>query len=118
MTLDNNIEQSIRIAKIAKLNDTLRETGHGGQIVHTSTIVELFAGKPESLIVKKKVREAIFSKDNDPHGERDFGTFTVDGLKCFWKIDYYDNDLKFHSPDPTDPDVTRRIMTIGAMSDY
>jgi len=30
-----------------------------------------------------------FTEDNDPYGEHDFGTFTVEGEKCFWKIDNY-----------------------------
>ena len=31
-----------------------------------------------------------FTNDNDPHGEHDFGAFTLkSGDKCFWKIDDY-----------------------------
>ena len=29
-----------------------------------------------------------FTEDNDPHGEHDFGSFTIAGNKVFWKIDY------------------------------
>jgi hypothetical protein len=29
-----------------------------------------------------------FTNDNDPHRERDFGSFDLDGEKLFWKIDY------------------------------
>jgi Protein of unknown function (DUF3768) len=31
-----------------------------------------------------------FTKDNDPHRERDFGSFDYGGNRIFWKIDYYD----------------------------
>jgi Protein of unknown function (DUF3768) len=35
-----------------------------------------------------------------------------------FKIDYYDNDLNFHSPDPADPTVTERIITIMLADEY
>jgi hypothetical protein len=30
----------------------------------------------------------------------------------FFKIDYYDEALAMHSPDPADPNVTQRVMTL------
>jgi Protein of unknown function (DUF3768) len=30
----------------------------------------------------------------------------------FFKIDYFDRNLTYHSPDPSDPAVTRRVITI------
>jgi len=59
-----------------------------------------------------------FTGDNDPHGEHDFGAFDLCEERLFWKIDYYDQDLRFGSPDPTDPAVTRRVLTIMLASDY
>ena len=44
-----------------------------------------------------------FNEDIDPYGEHDMGRFTVDGQDFYWKIDYYDLDLEYHSPDPADP---------------
>ena len=44
-----------------------------------------------------------FTADNDPFGEHDFGVMTIDGHKVFWKIDYYDLDLRYGSPDPRTP---------------
>ena len=34
-----------------------------------------------------------FTPDNDPHGEHDFGSFTLVGREFFWKIDYHDRDM-------------------------
>jgi len=31
-----------------------------------------------------------FTEANDPHGEHDFGSFSYEGHKIFWKIDNYD----------------------------
>jgi hypothetical protein len=55
---------------------------------------------------------------NDPHGEHDFGAFDFDGTVVMFKIDYYDKDLQFHSPDPADPSVTERVITIMLSEEY
>jgi hypothetical protein len=59
-----------------------------------------------------------FTEDNDPHGERDFGSFDVDGVKCFWKIDYYAADMEHGSEDPSDPVVTTRCITLMRADEY
>jgi hypothetical protein len=59
-----------------------------------------------------------FDADNDAHDEHDFGAVTLAGERLFWKIDYYDRDLRFGSPDPSDPDVTRRVLTLMLASEY
>jgi hypothetical protein len=65
------------------------------------------------------VREySSFSEDNDPWGEHDFGSFEIDGENLFWKIDLYDRLLEWGSPDPADPDVTRRVLTILLAEEY
>jgi len=43
------------------------------------------------------------------YGEHDFGSFEADGHTTFFKIDYFDKDLTYHSPDPSDPSVTERV---------
>lgn len=59
-----------------------------------------------------------FTADNDPHGEHDFGTVEIGGRRVFWKIDYYDLRLRYGSPDPANPDRTRRVITIMLASEY
>jgi hypothetical protein len=53
-----------------------------------------------------------FCRANDPHEEHDFGSFETEGRTIFFKIDYYDKSLTYHSPDPSDPSVTERVITI------
>lgn len=44
----------------------------------------------------RKVRGfEVFNSDNDPYGERDYGSFEYDGEKVYFKIDYLDKDGKF-----------------------
>jgi len=52
-----------------------------------------------------------FDEGIDPYGEHDMGRFMVDGESYYWKIDYYDRHLEFHSPNPADPKVTVRVLT-------
>jgi hypothetical protein len=59
-----------------------------------------------------------FDEDNDPHGERDFGDLDWRGTDLLWKIDYYDSDLIYGSPDPADPAVTQRVLTVMLASEW
>ena len=53
-----------------------------------------------------------FCQANDPYGEHDFGAFEAEGHTIFFKVDYFDKSLTYHSSDPTDPAVTERALTI------
>ena len=59
-----------------------------------------------------------FTADNDPYAEHDFGAVTLEGTTFFWKFDYYDLDLQMHSPDPSDPTITARVLTIMLAEEY
>jgi hypothetical protein len=64
------------------------------------------------------MQRCVWSHANDPHEEHDFGAFEVEGHKIFFKIDYYDATLTCHSPDASDPAVTKRVITIMLAEEY
>lgn len=106
-----------RAEQIARLNDRLRRSGEGGQIVITKGVMRLWGFDAANL------REALASYDgfdagNDPHGERDFGDLDLFNAELLWKIDYYDTSLKFGSEDPADASVTSRVLTVLLASEW
>ena len=107
----SNCVQLPRAEAIARLNDQLRKQGVGGSVVVTRGVAELEGFDGRSLAVAL-AEYAAFDADNDPHGERDFGDLTLFDTDLLWKIDYYDADLKYGSNDPTDPSITKRVLTV------
>jgi hypothetical protein len=104
--------------RIAELNDQLRETFLTGRVMLTSGIAALQDDVREEAISQVRCF-SDFTEDNDPYGEHDFGLIEVNGVgKIFWKISYYDQDYQFHSPDPADPKLTRRVLTIMLAEEY
>jgi hypothetical protein len=123
-----------RTARIARLNDLARSA-----MGVACTVVATVGFRSLSASDQSSVRELIetydaFDEDNDPHGERDFGTIYKLGderwtterprlrdderERVFWKLDYYDRDLRFGSEDATNPAVTRRVLTIMLADEY
>lgn len=100
-----------RAERIARLNDALRTKAEGGVIMATHGVRSLPGYAPGQLIQLLASYDA-FDIDNDPHGERDFGDIELDGQSLFWKIDYYDTDMLYGSPDPADAELTRRVLTV------
>jgi hypothetical protein len=77
----------------------------------TQGVLALDAVAQERLIEAVRGFES-FTPDNDPSGEHDFGAIDLSGECFFWKIDTYDRTLTFASPDPADPSLTTRVLTI------
>ena len=99
------------------LNDDLRKNLLRGGAIMTAGIAALGPEAVERL-VKTIAAFDDFCTANDPHGEHDFGAFEFDGTPVMFKIDYYDKDLNFHSPDPADPTVTERVITLMLATEY
>lgn len=103
---------------IAKLNDLLREQHIGGQVLVTVGVQTLEQTQLNQLLTEIAQADDFSDKGNDPYGEHDFGKVDFGGERYFWKIDYYDKRLTFASPDPSDPAVTQRVMTILRADEY
>lgn len=121
-------------ARIARLNDMARQA-----MGVACTAVATVGFRSLSTSDQSRVRELIetfdaFDEDNDPYGERDFGCVYQlgDGRwtterprlrddereRVFWKLDYYDRDLRFGSDDAANPAITRRVLTIMLSDEY
>lgn len=106
-----------KTARTRGLNDLLREEGIGGEVVLSTGVASLGGSQLKAIITALRAFDA-FNPENDPHAEHDCATFTVGDEEFLWKIDYYDRSLTGHSPDPSDPVATRRVLTIMACSEY
>ena len=121
-------------ARIARLNDLARSAMG---VACTAVATVGFRSLPDAD--QSQVRELIetfdaFTEDNDPHGERDFGTIyhLGDGQwtterprvrddereRVFWKLNYYDREMRFASEDAANPAITRRVLTIMLSDEY
>lgn len=99
------------------LNDAFRRTMIGGRVMLTRSVAELPHADLYALLAAVQAFD-VFDADNDPFGEHDFGALDHAGERWFWKIDAYDADMRFGSPDPSDPAVTTRVMTIMRADEY
>src|SRR5580704_4387099 len=113
----SSIDSVDRTRRIRVLNDNFRSTFVGGRVVMTAGVNAL------PLDTKARVILAVqsfsnFTKDNDPHGEHDFGSFEVKGETYVFKIDYYALDMDGGSESPENPNVTTRVLTIMRADEY
>jgi hypothetical protein len=96
------------------LNDNFRSTYVGGKVVMTAGVNAL------PIDTKARVLLAVqsfnnFTKDNDPHGEHDFGSIEIEGETYFWKIDLYEEpEVK----DSNGERIVNRVLTIMLADEY
>lgn len=102
---------------IKTLNDNLRKHLIGGKIVLTQGIEAKTYEEIAKIMLKIRYFNN-FTPDNDPYNEHDFGSFDYNGEMIYFKIDYYDKNYQYLSEDPSNPDVTNRVMTVMLASEY
>ncbi|MFW2343496.1 DUF3768 domain-containing protein [Brevundimonas sp.] len=105
------------IDRVRELNDSFRSSFVGGAVMLTDAVDALEPDAKRRLL--EKVRDFDqFEDGNDPYREHDFGAITFEGEQYLFKLDYYDRACKFASPDPANPAVTTRVLTIMHALDY
>jgi Protein of unknown function (DUF3768) len=103
--------------RIRNLNDELRTTGIGGTTNLTRGMWAKGSDFVAHAVAAVRAFDA-FSEENDPWQEHDCATLDVDGESIIFKIDSYDVNMEYGSPDPADPNVTRRVLTIMLAEEY
>lgn len=111
-------------ARIRELNDALRTAPDpigamlvNGALVVTASIAQRGPAFLDACVAAVR-RFSDFADENDPYHEHDMAFLDVAGERIFFKVDYFDKNLEWHSPDPADAGVTRRVLTIGLADDY
>lgn len=102
---------------IKKLNDNFRKSFLGGRVMITQKVQMLSTEAQRELFDRVK-QFNNFTKENDPYGEHDFGSIKFQNDIYFWKIDYYDINFLYHSPDPSNTSITNRVLTIMRADEY
>jgi hypothetical protein len=111
------MSEIVDVTTIRELNDQLRQSLAGGVLIMTAGVIAL-GHDHQREILEAVAQFDCFDEGNDPYGEHDFGALEVEGARVLFKIDYYDRSLSAGSPDPADPSVTTRVLTIMLAEEY
>jgi hypothetical protein len=103
--------------RIRELNDSFRRTFTGGVVVITQG-VEALASEVKAEVLQRVRQFDRFDRENDPHGEHDFGNFEIANRRFFFKVDYYNLEMDGGSEDPADPAKTTRVLTVMKAEEY
>lgn len=126
MTTTLDLDPVKEAALIAAQNDAFRRSILGatsvadapkGQFVMTRGVAAL--GQDAQLAFTRRVASFdAFNADSDPHGWHEMGVIEYDSTTVWFKVDLYDVDYKYGSPEPSDPEQTRRVLTLLLPSEY
>jgi hypothetical protein len=108
------------IARVRELNDNFRRNIFDralGTLIFTAGVAALMDSDRFALMDEVRCFED-FNEGNDPYKEHDFGAIDFKGDRYFWKIDYYDNAMEMHSLDKSNPNLTKRVLTIMQACEY
>jgi hypothetical protein len=109
------------LSPLAHGNDAFRRalgetSDHPGKILLTAGLSE--QPVPFVFAVLKTMRDTtVFPEGDDPYGEHDFGAIEHEGVKVFWKIDYY-ADADCESGAETPAERCYRVLTVMLADEY
>jgi len=118
----NDVDEGQEVELIASQTDQFRRERGSQRSIPGKWVLTAGVHAMGPVFIKQAV-EAVaafseFTEDNDPHGERDFGVFQIDGKKLFWKVDLYDRVYLNGSPVRSDISQTARVLTILFPDEY
>jgi hypothetical protein len=87
---------------------TIVQTNGINALIHENDCYKEFLNKLTTF--------ADFTKENDPYGQHDFGSFEVAGEKIYFKFDYY-NKGKTMGADPYN-EYYEPVMTVMLAEEY
>lgn len=125
-TLDFDLDPVKETAVIAAQNDAFRRSILGttpvadapqGQFVMTRGVAALGPDAQQELTGRVAAFDG-FNADSDPQGWHEMGVIEFNGTTIWFKLDLYDVDYQYGSPEPSDPEQTRRILTLLLPSEY
>ena len=98
-------------ARIRALNDAFRQEPKASNVYLSLEIARLGETKLKELFAKLKAYSS-FTIKTDPEGDHSSGVLELGQSKIEWEIDYWDLDEEDDSPDPSNAEVTTRIMNM------
>lgn len=126
MTTTLDLDPVKEAALIAAQNDAFRNSILGttpvadapqGQFVMTRGVAVL--GPDAQLELTRRVATFDgFNANSDPQGWHEMGVIEFHGTTVWFKLDLYDVDYTYGSPEPSDPQQTRRVLTLLLPSEY
>ncbi|WP_417728521.1 DUF3768 domain-containing protein [Roseovarius sp.] len=126
MTTILDLDPVREAALIAAQNDAFRRSILGntpvtdapqGQFVMTSGVAALGPEAQQELTHRVAAFDA-FNADSDPQGWHEMGVIEFNGTTVWFKLDLYDVDYQYGSPEPADPQQTRRVLTLLLPPEY
>lgn len=95
-----DIETKERVAEIRRLNEAFRTTLRGARLFLRQASRSCQLDEAAALQAVTEFKD--FNEENDPHEERDYGSFDLSDREFWWKIDYYNPTMNGASQDPAD----------------
>ena len=112
-SLSPNIVAALAFKGLLSNSDAVIMTLQNGSRLDKIHVTQGTMASGRLLEVLSNVRTFYqFSKENDPHGEHDFGSFQIASTKFFWKFDYFDENFEFFAENGN------RVLTIMLTEEY
>lgn len=109
VTLDR--VDATRSDDLRAINDHARRTFIGCAI-EISPAVEALPLKQRAVVLKMVRDFDEFDDEGNPFQEHDFGAFDFNGQRYGFRFEYFDPSMCRGASDPTDIELTRRVLTV------